>query len=162
MPTDVPLVRQAALISLVPQLLFMGLLIGGFQLLGVEEAFLVGPLVYLLVSWVLRTTIPRFHRQGIRLVKQQKFAEAIPFFERSLVFFAQHWWVDRYRFLTMLSSSKLSYREMGLCNIAFCYTQIGQGHVAKQRYEHILAEYPENGLAQAGLAALNSMSSPVN
>ena len=158
MASNVPMVRQVAWISLVPQLLIMGLLVYGFCLAGSTEYFLHGALVYLLLSYILRTNIPRFHRQGIRLVKQQKFAEAVPLFERSLASFARHPWVDTYRFLTMLSSSKMSYREMGLCNIAFCHTQLGNGLVAKQHYERILIEHPSNGLAQAGLNVLNSMS----
>lgn len=160
MAAEVPLIRQVAWISLVPQLLFMGLLIGGCYVLGAAEPFIIGSLLYLLLSRALRTAVPRFHRQGIHLVRQQKFAEAIPLFERSLAFFAKYSWVDRYRFLTLLSSSKLSYREMGLCNIAFCYTQVGEGQVAKQRYEHILKEYPSNVLASLGLTMLNSVNSP--
>ncbi|MEN9639008.1 MAG: hypothetical protein RLZZ262_876, partial [Bacteroidota bacterium] len=65
-------------------------------------------------------------------------------------------WVDKYRYLTLLSSSKMTYREMGLCNIAFCYGQIGQGAKARAFYEQVRTEYPDNGIA---LIALNLMSS---
>lgn len=162
MAANVPVVRQVALVSLVPQLLLMGLLIYGCYLFGLEDPFTRGTLIYLILSFILRLGVPKAHRQGMKLIKQQKFAEAIPCFESSVAFFARHPWVDKYRFLTLLSSSKMSHREMALCNIAFCYSQLGKGAKAQQYYETILAEYPENGLAQAGLNMLNSMRIPSN
>ena len=162
MAGSIPIVRQISLVSLVPQLLLMGLLIYGCYLLKLDDPFMRGTLIYLILSYVLRVAVPKAHRQGVKLVKQRKFVEAIPLFESSIAFFARHPWVDKYRFLTLLSSSKISYREMALCNIAFCYSQLGWGIKAQQCYETILAEYPENGLAQAGLNMLNSMSIPRN
>lgn len=44
---------------------------------------------------------------------------------------------------------------MALCNIAFCYGQIGEGQKAKEYYQQTLTEYPENGMAQAGINMLN-------
>lgn len=46
---------------------------------------------------------------------------------------------------------------MGLCNIAFCYSQIGNGQKAKDYYEQALKEFPENGLATAGLNIIKSV-----
>jgi Tfp pilus assembly protein PilF len=46
---------------------------------------------------------------------------------------------------------------MGLCNIAFCYSQTGNGLKAKEVYTQTLQEYPENGLANAGLNMLTSL-----
>jgi len=51
----------------------------------------------------------------------------------------------------------MTYREMGLCNIAFCYSQTGMGEKAKAVYQQALNEYPDNGLAQAGLNMLTSI-----
>ena len=45
---------------------------------------------------------------------------------------------------------------MGLCNIAYCYGQIGDGQKAKEYYEKTLAEFPESGLA---IAAHNQLQS---
>ncbi len=93
----------------------------------------------------------------MKLIKRHRFTEAIPFFEKSADFFSKNGWVDKYRFLTLLSASKLSYREMGLCNIAFCYSQTGNGIRAKECYQQVLQEYPENGIATVGLNMLTSM-----
>jgi tetratricopeptide (TPR) repeat protein len=83
--------------------------------------------------------------------------EALPLFEKSVAYFSKNRWIDKYRFITLLSSSGLTYREMGLCNIAFCYSQTGNGLKAKEVYTQTLQEYPENGLANAGLNMLTSL-----
>ena len=162
MASNVPTVRQIAWISLIPQLLLMGLLIYIFHLLEFGDAFLYGAATYLVLSFCLRNFVANDHRQGMKLVKQQKFVEAIPLFEKSVDFFTSNAWVDKYRFLTLLSSSKMTYKEMGLCNIAFCYSQTNNGKKAKEYYELILKEFPENGLATAGLKMITSFGQTVN
>lgn len=156
MASNVPTVRQIAWISLVPQLMLMGLLIYLFHLLEFGDPFLYGALTYLVLSFGLRNLVAKNHRQGMKLVKQQKFEEAIPLFEKSVEYFTKNAYVDKYRFLTLLSSSKMTYKEMGLCNIAFCYSQTNNGQKAKEYYELTLKEFPENGLATAGLKMINS------
>lgn len=156
MSSKIPVVRQIAWMALVPQLIFMGLLILGFYLLRSSTPFIYGTITYLAISNGLRTFIPRHHLQGMKLVKAQKFAAAIPFFEKSYAFFSRNVWVDQYRFLTMLSASGMSYREMALCNIGFCYSQIGEGKKAIDYYTRTLEVFPENGLAQAALRMLGA------
>ncbi|WP_083488797.1 tetratricopeptide repeat protein [Pedobacter borealis] len=46
---------------------------------------------------------------------------------------------------------------MGLCNIAFAYSQIGEGEKAIFYYEKAKTINPSNGLAIAGLNMLNSI-----
>ena len=159
MSSNIPIVRQVAWVSVIPQFLLMGLLIYSYYLLGFRQHLFWGALTYLILSFGLKFLIPKNHRQGMRLTKQHKFTEAIPYFEKSTDFFSRHSWVDKYRFLTLLSSSKVSYREMGLCNIAFCYSQTGNGQKAKEYYQQTLKEYPDNGMAVAGLNMLTSMDS---
>jgi len=157
MASNVPMIKQFAWTSIVPQLLLIGLLIYIYHLLDFDEPFIFGALTYSIIAFGLRNFIAKNHRQGIKLVKQKKFAEAIPYFEKSVDYFSTNSWVDKYRFLTLLSSSKMTYREMGLCNIAFCYSQTGNGLKAKEIYRETLNEYPENGLAIAGLNMLTSV-----
>ncbi len=126
MSSKIPTVRQTAWISLVPQLVLMGLLILGFYLLGSTESVLYGAFTYLALSFGLKMFFTRDQKQGMTLSNQQKFSEAIPYFEKSYSFFSKQLWMDKYRFLALLSSTKISYREMALCNIAFCFNQIGQ------------------------------------
>jgi len=157
MASNVPIVRQVAWVSLIPQLLFMGLIIFFYHLLKFTDPFFFGALTYLILSFGLRNLVTKDHRQGMKLVKKQEFEMAIPQFEKSVAFFTKNNWIDKYRFLTLLSPSKMTYKEMGLCNIAFCYSQIGNGQKAKEYYEQTLKDFPKNGLAIAGLKMINSL-----
>ena len=159
MASSVPTVKQVAWISLIPQLTVMGLLIYVLYIFHSPEPFLYGALTYLGLSFFLRNFVAKDHRDGMRLVKQNNFEDAISKFKKSVTFFTKNNWLDKYRFLTLLSSSKMTYKEMGLCNIAFCYSQTNNGEKAKEYYEQTLREFPENGLAIAGLRMMNSVES---
>jgi hypothetical protein len=88
---------------------------------------------------------------GVSLFRQERFADALPHFQRSYEFFTRHRWLDDWRFLTMLSSSRISYREMALLNVAFCYSQTGDGQRSRQCYQQALQEFPDSRMAQAAL-----------
>lgn len=159
MSSGKPIVRQVAWLSLVPQLLLMGVLCLIYRacfdstLLAVELVMIT----YLLLSLTLRNCIPRNHRKGIALYKAGKYAQAIEEFKKSDSFFAEHAWIDKYRFLTLLSSSKSSYREMALLNIAFCYSQIGDGTISKEYYLKTLGLFPDSELAKTSLKMMESV-----
>jgi tetratricopeptide (TPR) repeat protein len=157
MASQVPIIRQISWISIVPQLVIIGLLFFLYHVADFGDPFIMAALTWSLLAIGLRNLIAKKHRQGIKLVKLQKFKEAIPFFEQSFEYFTKNKRVDKYRFLTLLSISKMSYRESALCNLAFCHSQTGAGLKAKEYYKQVLAEYPENGLAKAGLNMLNSI-----
>jgi tetratricopeptide (TPR) repeat protein len=156
MTPNVPALKQVAWISLIPQLIVMGLLIYIYYIFHSQEPFLYGALTYLGLSFVLRNFVAKYHREGMRLVKQHNYTDAIRKFEKSVSFFTKNKWLDRYRFVTLLSSSKMTYKEMGLCNIAFCYGQTNNGQRAKEYYEQTLKEFPDNGLDIAALRMISS------
>ena len=156
MASNVPIIRKIEPLFLIPHYAIMGLLVYIYYLLELKDYLPAGIVTFFILALALRNFISGRHRQGMRLVKQNKFKEAIPLFEKSVEYFTRNEWVDKYRYLTLLSPSKITYREMGLCNIAFCYSQTGDGQKAKQLYELVLREFPENGLARAGLNMLNS------
>lgn len=157
MASNVPVTKFFSWTSLIPQLILIALLCYTFYILDFDDPFVFGALTYCLLAFILRNAIATDHRRGIRLVKQKKFADAIPLFEKSVDYFTKNAWVDKYRFLTLLSSSRATYKEMGLCNIAFCFGQTGNGQKAKEYYERTIQEFPDNGLAIAGLNMLNSV-----
>jgi tetratricopeptide (TPR) repeat protein len=159
MASNVPTVRQISWISIIPQIAVMLFFIFIFHKLNVTEPPLYGAITYLLLSMSLRNFVPKSHREGLKLTKEHKFENAIPKFENSYKFFSINNWIDKYRFITLLSSSKMCYQEMALCNIAFCYSQIGNGQKSIEYYKKTLTEFPENGLAQAGLKMLTSTES---
>ena len=158
MSSRVPTVKQIAWISLLPQLLVMAFLIFVAYQLHPKDGIIFGTLAYLIISFSLRILIPKHHRIGMKKVKTEDFENAIPDFENSYDFFTKYDWVDKYRYFTLLSSSQMSYKEMALNNIAFCYGQMGNGIKSKEYYERTLKEYPNSGIAKAGLRLLNSMA----
>ena len=157
MTSKVPTIKQIAWISLFPQLGLMALLMAAYYYFEVEEFILFGAGTYLVISYLLRTQIPKQHREGMSLVKIQDFTTAIPRFEKSFDYFTKHEWIDKYRYLILLSSSKASYREMALINIAFCYSQIGDGDAAKKYYNKTLDLFPDSMMASTALKMIESV-----
>ena len=155
----VPLVREIGWLSIIPQLLFMGLLIFLYYPLGIKECLLFGGLTYLVISYTIKGIFTINHRRGIKNCHEQNYIEAIQFFQKSCDFFEKHKWVDKYRYITLLSSSKYCYREMALGNIAFCYGQIGEAEKAEYYYNTLLQEFPNNNLAITALNFINTIKS---
>lgn len=156
MVSKAPIVKQYAWISTIPQLAVMGLLIFIYYLAHSRDPIIHGALTYLAISFCLRTFIPKDHRKGMDLVRQKRYAEAIPFFKSSYAFFTRNLWIDKYRYLTLFSSSAISYREMALNNIAFCYSQSGQGKESEEAYKKVLEEFPDSGMAETALKMIHS------
>ena len=158
MSSGTPIVRQISWPAVLPQLVALGIAIAIAYVLGAPDAVLWGGMAYLAYSIGSRQLIARAHRAGVRLMKQQRFAEAIPKFQESFDFFERHPWVDRFRSLILMSASAASYREMALANIAFCYGQLGNGEQSRTYYQNCLERYPGSGLATAALRMLDSVS----
>jgi hypothetical protein len=156
MVMQTPMVGQVSWPSVLPQIAAVGLAIVLGIYLEPEDGVIWGAGAYLAYSVGSRRILTRHHRAGIALVKCQRFHEAIPEFRRSLDFFDRHPWVDRLRSVLLVSPSAMSYREMALSNIAFCYTQIGDGKLARESYEACLARFPNSGLATASLRIMEA------
>lgn len=156
MASETPTIRQTSWISIVPQLIFMGLLMFIFHQFEPENAVLYGAFVYLSLSFILRNYIPKSHKRGLVFYKENKYLEGIKSFNDSYNFFKNNQYLDKYRYLLLLSSSKMSYQEMALNNIAFGYSQIGDGKKAKEYYERLLVEFPKNGIAKVALKMIDS------
>lgn len=152
-----PMIRQASILGSIPNLAVLGL----FVYVGVasfsRSGIVFGAAAFLALRFALRA-IAHDHRAGVGLVRNQKFADAIPYFLRSFDFFDSKRWLDDYRAFFMLSPSSASYREMALANAAFCYSQVGDGANARKYYERCLELYPNSMLASTALAMLNAGS----
>jgi hypothetical protein len=158
MSSRTPIVRQISWPATLPQFIAGAVAIAvGYSLAG-RDGVPLGCLAYLTYSIGSRTVIPRAHRAGIKLIRAQRFAEAIPKFEESLAFFDRHTWIDRYRSITLMSPSAASYREMALANIAFCHGQLGHGEECRAYYRKCLERFPGSGLATAALRMLDSLA----
>ncbi len=158
MASGKPVVRQVAWVSMIPQVILMVALMCLFgTFVKPFSAAVNGALIfYLALSISVRYLVPHNHRKGMALFRAGNYAQAVEEFEKSYDFFKRHPWIDRYRFLVLLSSSRISYTEMALLNIAYGYAQSGDGKQAKEYYEKTLMEFPDSGMAKSALQMLEA------
>ncbi len=86
-----PIVRQTAWLSLIPQILFIGALyiIYSFFIESKLFSIYLTLLTYLFLSITLRSSLSRYHRKGMTLVKKEKYEQAIEAFQKSYSFFSK-------------------------------------------------------------------------
>ena len=142
--------------SIIPQVGVIGVIVAIVYSMGLPYPIISGALIYMLISFSLRRLLPGAHRRGIALFKKKDYEAAILEFRKSYDFFSKHQWIDKFRYLTLLSSSQIGYREMALLNIAFCYGQIGEGAKSKEYYQKTLKEFPDSEMATASLKMFDS------
>jgi len=156
MSSTQPVIKQINWLSLIPQLIVMVILIYIYYLIKVSDPVIYGVCTYLVLSVLLRQIVPIYHRKGITYYKAKQYEKAIVEFEKSFEFFMKHRWIDKNRFIVLLSSSRVSYLEMSLINIAFCYGQLGDGKKSKEWYEKALSEFPHSQMAITALKMLDA------
>jgi hypothetical protein len=129
-----PVVRQLQWMGLIPQFVaiavFAVIVRVAFPNLGVPVDIFIGALVYLIFCRVMRARFVRDHQNGMRAYHAQKFQDAISHFEASYRFFSKHRRLDTWRSLLFGVASPNPYRIIALCNMAYCYSQTGEGQRA--------------------------------
>ena len=89
MNSNVPIYKKFSWASLLPQFLVIGIfsfiasLIGLNDILnlhGIIANIMYGAIGQTIIWFGLRSIVAKFHKQGMNLVKQEKFSDAIPFF----------------------------------------------------------------------------------
>jgi tetratricopeptide (TPR) repeat protein len=156
MSSKIPIVKQMAWLSAIPHLIIFACLVLVVRLLGFKSDVPIGAILFLAIYYILRYQVPKHHRRGIVLYKKKKFTEAIPHFQKSYDFFRNKSWIDKYRYIALLSSSRISYTEMALINMAYCHGQIGNGKESKMLYKKTLEEFPNSEMAKASLRMFES------
>ena len=157
-----PTIRYWSWAHVVPQLLSLALLILLFWIFlpaqDVGEAFLFGAAIFVTYSFGSRYLIPTAHRRGMKAMSLKDYDTAIDQFQRSYEFFSKHYWLDKYRGVTMMSPSIWSYREMALMNVA-------SAHVARKDFEaaqaaclRVLDESPQNEIASSTIEMIQATS----
>jgi tetratricopeptide (TPR) repeat protein len=163
MTQRMPVVRQLYWMELIPQFIAIALLAGipyvAFPDLDVPFDVFIAALVYLIFCRVMRAKFVRDHTSGMKAYHAQRFQDAISHFEASYRFFSAHRGLDRWRSLLFGVASRNPYRVIALCNMAYCYSQAGDGAQAIKLYEQALHEKPDCTLAKASLNMLRSVSS---
>jgi tetratricopeptide (TPR) repeat protein len=154
MTSRMPIIRQMSLLSILIQVCLYFILYLIYKQFFIFDAYLYAFITFILVYFALRYSIARDHRKGVRLYKQKKYELAISCFQKSYAFFCKHSWLDKYRFVFLLSSSLISYTEMALLNIAFCQTQIGEKEKAISSYKKVLEQFENSEMAISALKML--------
>jgi tetratricopeptide (TPR) repeat protein len=157
MESGAPVVRQSSVLVALPSLIVLSAIITLGVYFGGLHGLVLSSACYLAYSWTSRLVIARDHRAGMALMRRDLFQDALPHFERSFEFFSKHKWLDEWRGLFLLSSSRMAYREMALINMAYCYGQIGQGEKAIETYQRCLDLFPNSGMALYSLRMLQSV-----
>jgi tetratricopeptide (TPR) repeat protein len=158
MSANVPIVRTASWLAVIVIILVWIIFMAVFTFLFQIDGIYIGSILFFILMVLLQRLIPTSLIKGMKAIKKNDFKTALEFFNKSVDFFTQYDWVDKYRAITLLSAAKMSYREMSLCNMAFCYSQTNEGEKAKDLYEQILKEYPDNGIAYYSLNSINTFS----
>jgi tetratricopeptide (TPR) repeat protein len=147
----IPIVHEVAWVALVTQGFFILILIGITAFLGFDRPILIGTLSYLIIAFFARLIFTRHHRQGMYLAQEGMFDEAIGEFQSSYEFFTRNVWLDDWRYVVLLSSSKTTYREMALLDIAYCDLWSDRAEDAIRIYLRLVEEFPENGMAWSAI-----------
>jgi hypothetical protein len=154
-------IKQETLwIALVARLVLLAVLCLIFYQFDQRVFFVYAFFLYLFIRYTVKySVIPSSTFTGVKLLKEGKYEEAIPFIQKDIGYFTRRSWIDRFRFALMISSSSLSYREISLCNMAYCLLQTGKVKESKELYESILTQYPENMVVKAQLKTILNPSS---
>lgn len=154
--------QETVWIALVPRLALLGVLCLILYPFDRRFFFVDAFILCLFITYTVKySLIPGSTFTGVKLLKEGKYEEAIPFIQKDISYFTKRSWIDRFRFALMISSSSISYREISLCNMAYCLLQTGKTREAKELYESILTQYPENMVVKAQLKTINIMRKDV-
>jgi len=133
------------------QLIIVGVFIAAATYLAVPKQILAGTLAYLVLAALIRLLLTSHQRRGMHYAREGRLELAVPEFQKSYEFFHRHAWLDEMRYIFLLSTSRVSYREMGLLNLAYCDLWADRGEDAVRTYLRTIEEFPDSGLAWTGI-----------
>lgn len=107
------------------------------------RGILIGVILFAVVAFLLRIILQYNHINGMRLIDDKCYPEAAEFFRKSYEFFNKHYWIDKFRFITMFSSNYLPFRDMDLNNYGVCLTCMEEHEKALEVYHRLRALNPD-------------------
>jgi len=144
MARKIPVIRNTNYYYYIPQIAILFFIVYILYCLDISHYLLLGISLYFLLSIYLKVLIPRWHRKGVYYLKKGELQAAILAFQKSYQYFQKYAWIDQYRAFTLFSTSQLSYSEMALMNIIYCYEQMGDKKNAQKYLKILRNQYPEN------------------
>jgi tetratricopeptide (TPR) repeat protein len=156
MSMKLPVIKETAWLSLIPHLLVISTFMVFASVAGVGIPALIGAGVYIGLSVILKKTLARYNQRGMVYLKNGEFAEALKEFQQSYDVFSRYRWIDKWRYVILLSSNRMCFQEMALLNMAYCSAQLGLEEKARELYKRTLTEFPESAMARAAIQILDS------
>jgi|GEM_PF-5933835 len=95
--------------------------------------------------------------RGSSFIQNNDYLAAIEEFQKNLSYLDRHGIVDRLRTIILLDHAAFSLRENTLCNIGWCYGQLGNKTEATKYYKIVLRENPNNYFALTAMEPYNAM-----
>jgi tetratricopeptide (TPR) repeat protein len=166
MPQPMPVVRQLYRPALVPQFIAIASIAAVVRLcfpwLPLLAILIAAPLIYLVFCRIMRAFLVREHGRGMRAYRAKRFQDAIAHFQASHQYFSEHRRLDSWRSLIFGVASYNPYRVIALGNMAYCYSQLGDGAKAIELYEQVLREAPNHAVAESSLKMLRAVPPPAS
>lgn len=97
-----------------------------------------GVLAFLMILLLQHYVHRRSFRQGIKYLKKNEYIIAITCFQKSLKYFEQYPFLDKYGHLFLISASEISCKEMALKNIVACYYFLNEKEKASFYYDSLI------------------------
>lgn len=144
MARKIPVIRATNYFYYIPQIAILFFIILMLYYLNVTHYIILGVSLYFLLSIYLKVLIPKWHRKGVFYLKKGELKGAIHAFLKSYEYFQKNSWIDQYRAFTLFSTSQLSYSEMALMNIIYCYEQLGDKRNAQKYLKILRQQFPNN------------------
>ena len=114
---------------------------------GFSRALVFAFALYFVYGAAARSFILWRHQRAMKLFRRRNYRDAIPAFEQSERYLAANPWIDRQRWIVLLSASAISYREMALFNIGAAHVHLDHPGPARRAFNHFLDVAPRSPLA---------------
>lgn len=156
MGTKVPVVGNTRWLMVLPPLAVLGALIAlsGLAFGWVWWSMLIAFGVWLAYTFTARWVWVRHHRAGLRALQAGRWEEAIECYRRGEALFREKPWIDRWRPLTLMTASAMSFTEVAVNNIGVAQLQAEDALAAEATFERGLAEFPDSIVMQNALHSM--------
>jgi tetratricopeptide (TPR) repeat protein len=129
--------------AVVPRIILLALLVLFFYSSHIRFFYMYAALTQIPISWgIKRLLVPRSVYISTELIRNAEFDKAIPEIDKALMYFDKHAWIDKYRILLLISSSKRSIKEILIINKVYCLSQTGHEEEAQTLYKSVIKQYP--------------------
>lgn len=115
-----------------------------------------GMAVFWTWTYGARACFCRHHSAGLKHIRRGEYEAALKCFARSEAYFAEHPRLDRWRAVSVMSTSAASLHEMAMVAQGSCLIRLGRAAEAHRMYERVRELYPDSPWTEGALALLDA------